>query len=61
MIRAETPLKEYTLIEHSNTLIEQSDLLATEIRMSIVLGIIARIKNNGRIFWEILEGEYVKF
>jgi len=33
LTRAETPLKDrYTLIEHSNTLIEQSDHLATETR-----------------------------
>jgi len=39
LIRAETPLKDwYTLIEHSNTLIEQSDYLATETRMSIIMG-----------------------
>ena len=36
LIRAETPLKYwYTLIERSNTLIEQSDHLATETRMGI--------------------------
>ena len=41
LIRAETPLKDgYNLIEHSNTLIEQSDHLATETRMSIIMGII---------------------
>jgi len=41
LIRAETPLKiQYTLIEHSNSLIEQSDHLATETRMSIIMGII---------------------
>jgi len=34
------PLKDrYTLIECSNTLIEQSDHLATETRMSIILRI----------------------
>ena len=33
LIRAEMPLKDrYTLIEHSNNLIEQSDHLATEIK-----------------------------
>ena len=37
MPRAETPLKDwYTLIEHSNTIIEQSDHLATETRMRIM-------------------------
>jgi len=37
----EMPLKDrYTLIKPSNTLIEQLDLLATEIRMSIIMGII---------------------
>ena len=41
LIRAETPLKDrYTLIERSNTLIEQSDHLATETRMSTIMGII---------------------
>ena len=41
LIRAETSLKDrYTLIERSNTLIEQSDHLATETRMSIIMGII---------------------
>jgi len=40
-IRAETPLKDrYTLIERSNTLIEQSDLLATETRITIIMEII---------------------
>jgi len=40
-IRAETPLKDrYTLIERSITLIEQSDHLAAESRMSIIMGII---------------------
>ena len=35
------PLKDrYTLIERSNTLIEQSDHLTTEARMSIIMGII---------------------
>jgi len=40
-MRAEMPLKHrYALIECSNTLIEQSAHLATEIRMSIIKGII---------------------
>jgi len=40
-VPAETSLKDrYTLIERSNTLIEQSDHLATETRMSIIMGII---------------------
>ena len=40
-VPADTPLKDqYTLIKHSNTLIEQSDHLATETRMSIIMGII---------------------
>ena len=39
LIRAETPLKDrYTLIGRSNTLIEQSDHLSTETRMSITMG-----------------------
>ena len=41
LIRAGMPLKDrYTLIERSNTLIEQSDPLATETRMSITMEII---------------------
>jgi len=40
-IKAKTPLKDqYTLIERSNSLIEQSNYLATETRMSIIMGII---------------------
>ena len=37
----EIPQKDwYTLIKRSNTLIEQSDHLAIETRMSIIMGII---------------------
>ena len=40
-VRAKSPLKDqYTLIECSNNLIEQSDLLAIETKMSIIMGII---------------------
>jgi len=42
------PLKDqYTLIELSNTLIEQSDLLAMETRISIIIGNARVKKNNG--------------
>jgi len=44
LIRAEMPLKDwYTVIESSNTLIGQSNHLATETRMSIIMGIIYRL------------------
>jgi len=45
LIRAETPLKDQcSLIERSNTLLEQSDYLAMETRMSIIMGIIGWIQ-----------------
>jgi len=41
LLRAEMSLKDqYTLIERPTTLIEQSDHLAAETRMSIIMGII---------------------
>ena len=53
LIRAETPLKDqYTLIERSNTLIEQSDHSATETRMRLDTTIKKELWED---FWEILE------
>ena len=41
-----------TLIECSNTLIEQPDNMATETRMSIIMGIIGYIQELKKELWE---------
>ena len=53
LIRAELPLEDQcTLMECSNTLIEQSDLLVTETEMSIIMGIIVRYNYGRFFFWK---------